>query len=194
MPSPTIEPINGTLLIRFDRPELRNSLSIDVIDRLHWLLDQLDQTRVSKVVFIGSGDTFASGADLREIRQLTSETARPFAERGQYLMKRIDDLPIPTIAAINGYCFGGGLDLALACDRRIASPDAIFCHPGVGLGIITGWGGTQRLSRLVGTASAMEMLLTAARVDAAEALRIGLIDLITDDVHRAALNYPTIDL
>jgi enoyl-CoA hydratase/carnithine racemase len=103
-------------------------------------------------------------------------------------MKRIEDLPITTVAAINGYCFGGGLDLALACKKRVASPDALFCHPGVGLGIITGWGGTQRLPRLVGEGLAMEMLLTASRLSAKEALRIGLVDTITEDVVMEALD------
>jgi len=96
-------------------------------------------------------------------------------------MQKIIDLQPATIAAINGYCYGGALDLALACDRRIASPKATFCHPGVGLGIITGWGGTQRLPRLIGTANASMMFFTAMPIDAKEALRIGLIDEIKKD-------------
>jgi len=121
-------------------------------------------------------------------QQLLRQTVREFAERGQSLMKRIEDLPITTVAAINGYCFGGGLDLALACKKRFASHDTLFCHPGVGLGIITGWGGTQRLPRLVGEGPAMEMLLTASRLTAKEAMRIGLVDELADDVLIAALN------
>jgi enoyl-CoA hydratase len=103
-------------------------------------------------------------------------------------MNKIDKLPVPTIAAVNGYCFGGGLDLALACKVRIASPNAQFCHPGVGLGIITGWGGTQRLPRLIGESCALELLLTASRISAEEALKIGLVDAIIDDVLKAALS------
>ncbi|HSK70120.1 MAG TPA: enoyl-CoA hydratase/isomerase family protein, partial [Pyrinomonadaceae bacterium] len=116
-----------------------------------------------------------------EIAQVTKETARAFASRGQNLMRKISELPQTTIAAINGYCFGGALDLALACKKRIASPNALFSHPGVNLGIITGWGGTQRLPRLVGEAKALEIFLTGKRVDAEEALRMGLIDEIARD-------------
>jgi enoyl-CoA hydratase/carnithine racemase len=96
-------------------------------------------------------------------------------------MNKINESGKKTIAVINGFCFGGALDLALSCHVRIASPGAIFSHPGVNLGIITGWGGTQRLPRLVGEAKALEMFLTAKRVDAAEALRIGLIDKISEN-------------
>ena len=130
---------------------------------------------------------FASGADLREIAEVTADTAREFSLRGQALMNMIASLKPLTVAAVNGYCFGGALDLALACDRRIASSKAIFSHPGTGLGIITGWGGTQRLPRLIGRANALEMFLTAGRFDANEALRIGLVDQVADDVLETAL-------
>ncbi len=103
-------------------------------------------------------------------------------------MSRIAALPQITVAAINGYCFGGALDFALACKRRIASPNATFSHPGVGLGIITGWGGTQRLPRLIGEASALEMFFTAAPIMADHAFKFGLVDGIADDpLHRALL-------
>lgn len=105
-------------------------------------------------------------------------------------MTKITSLSQETIAAINGYCFGGALDLALACDRRIASPNATFAHPGASLGIITGWGGTQRLPRLVGTANALEMFFTASPIDAQRALRIGLIDSINEDVLAARYEHP----
>lgn len=185
--NPFVELIDRALLIRFDQPQIRNPLSVEVVDSLLSALDQIETGSVTKVVFTGTGNAFASGANLREIARLTPATARGFAERGQMLMSKIDELNVPTIAAINGFCFGGGLDFALACKRRIASPDAVFCHPGVSLGIITGWGGTQRLPRLVGEAQAMEMLLTAKQVSADEALRIRLIDKIVDDVLAAAM-------
>lgn len=143
-----------------------------------------------RLIFIGTDEVFASGADLREIAGLDSETARPFAERGQALMNAIANLSIVTIAAINGYCFGGALDLALACDYRVASPNAQFSHPGVTLGIITGWGGTQRLPRLVGEAVALEMLLTAGRFNAGWALKRGLVHELADDVLQRALEIP----
>lgn len=169
------------LLIRFNRPEIRNPLSLEVLDELGQILDSVSgQQNIQNIIFTGTGDIFASGANLKEIAKVTPETAREFARRGQALMNRIAALPQKTIAAINGHCYGGALDLALACDVRIASPNAVFCHPGVGLGIITGWGGTQRLPRLIGEAAALDMFFTARRVNAEEALRIGLINEIAD--------------
>lgn len=175
------EEINKNLIIRFNRPEIRSPLSIFVLEKLHRIIDQIEIDKTIKmVVFTGAEDVFASGADLREIAQITSENVRQFALRGQDLMNKITNLNQLTIAAINGFCFGGALDLALSCDKRIASPDAQFSHPGANLGIMTGWGGTQRLPRLVGEAKALEMFLTAKRVAANEALQIGLIDEISD--------------
>ncbi|MGI8468567.1 MAG: enoyl-CoA hydratase/isomerase family protein [Pyrinomonadaceae bacterium] len=165
------------LVIKFIRPKARNPFSIETLKLLHLTLDSINSDgEFKKVIFTGADDVFASGADLREIAKLSTETAREYAMRGQSLMNKIADSAKLIIAAVNGFCFGGALDLALACDKRIASPNAIFCHPGVSLGIITGWGGTQRLPRLVGEAAALEMFLTAKKVDAKEALRIGLID------------------
>ena len=146
-----------------------------------------DDASIEKVIFTGEGDVFASGANLREIAVLTAEAAPAFARRGQDLMGRIAGLESLTIAAINGYCFGGALDLALACDVRIASPRATFAHPGAGLGIITGWGGTQRLPRLVGTAIASEIFFTAGAISADRALEIGLVNHTADDVLDRAL-------
>jgi len=182
------EKTGPNMIVRFTRPERRNSLSIEVLNQLNAVIDSIKaNSDVKTLIFTGTGDVFASGADLREIDALTSETAAVFAIRGQNLMTRVEDLSQETIAAINGYCFGGALDLALACKRRIAGPDAVFSHPGVGLGIITGWGGTQRLPRLIGQARAMEILFTAKRVSAAEALKLGLIDEIAPDPIERAL-------
>ena len=142
-------------------------------------------------MFTGSEDVFASGADLREIAGVDGSNAIGFAERGQKLMSRIASSSFYTIAAVNGFCYGGALDLALACNSRIASPDAEFCHPGAGLGIMTGWGGTQRLPRLIGEAGALEMFLTGKRVSAKDALSMGLVDSIADDPLAAAIeSYP----
>lgn len=169
------------VVIEFNRPQIRSPLSVFVLDRLRNILDETaDDAAVKRIVFTGKDDAFASGADLREIAAITKDTARDFAQKGQDLMNRISNLKQQTIAAVNGFCFGGALDLALACKRRIASPQAVFCHPGVSLGIITGWGGTQRLPRLIGEAKALEMFLTAKRVSAAEALRINLIDAVSE--------------
>ena len=178
---------DDSLLIVFNRPEIRSPLSVVVLDGLDRVLDSAgEDDSVKRVIFTGREDVFASGADLTEIAGLDSESAGEFGLRGQRLMNRIADFSKETVAAVNGYCFGGALDLAISCRRRIASHGASFCHPGVGLGIITGWGGTQRLPRLIGEAGALGMLLTARRVDAEEALRLGLIDEIAaDPVERA---------
>ncbi len=149
------------------------------MEKLSEIVDEIkNDSAISRVVFTGTEDVFASGANLREIAEVNENAAREFALRGQNLMKEISELKAQTIATINGFCFGGALDLALSCDKRIASPNAQFSHPGVNLGIITGWGGTQRLPRLIGVARALEMFMTAKRVSAVEALEIGLIDEI----------------
>lgn len=187
------EIIDKNLVIRFNRPDTRSPLSISVVDNLHRIVDEIKTSETLKNVFFTGADTvFASGADLREIAQVTSlEAAREFALRGQTLMNKIANLDQLTIAAINGFCFGGALDLALACDKRIASPNALFSHPGADLGIMTGWGGTQRLPRLVGEAKALEMLMTAKRVSASEALQIGLINQISENPLKAAIELST---
>ena len=181
------EIIDRRLVVRFTRPEIRSPLSIEVLERLDQIVDGLFVEDFDGLVFTGTGDVFASGADLREIAEVTSEMAIEFARRGQDLMVKIAELPQTSIAAINGFCFGGALDLALACDKRIASPNAKFAHPGAGLGIITGWGGTQRLPRLIGQAAALELFFTASPVDAERALQFGLIDAIADDLLTNAL-------
>ncbi len=185
----SIEYAGEAAIIRFTRPEIRNPLSVAVIDQLHLALDDVAaQTETKRLIFTGTGESFASGANLREIADVTAEMAPGFARYGQDLMQRVADLAVITIAAVNGWCFGGALDLALACDRRIASPNAQFAHPGAGLGIITGWGGTQRLPRLIGTANAMEMFFTASPIDARRAVAIGLIDEISEDPLHSAVN------
>ena len=180
------ENIKGNLIIIFNRPEIRSPLSISVLEELDRILDAANENQT--IIFTGREDVFASGADLREIAKVTKETAREFALRGQSLMNKIADKR--AIAAINGFCFGGALDLALSCRKRIASPNAEFSHPGANLGIMTGWGGTQRLPRLVGEAAALEMFLTAKRVSAEEALKINLIDAISENPLPEAINLP----
>ena len=133
------------------------------------------------MVIAGNHRFFSVGAELREIARLDGPTAYEFAQMGQDLMGAIERFPAPVYAAVSGYCMGGGLDLALACHYRIASPHAVFGHRGAALGLITGWGGTQRLPRLIGKARALEMLVAADKVTAQQALRIGLIDSIADD-------------
>jgi enoyl-CoA hydratase len=183
-----IEKRGTAFLIRFDRPEIRNPLSIEVLEKLmHTLLDIDKSDAALALVFSGQGNVFASGADLREIAAQTRQTAADFALRGQNVMNRIAGMRQTTIAAINGYCIGGALDLALACDIRVASPNASFAHPGADRGIITGWGGTQRLPRLIGEGRALEMFFETKQISAKLALDWGLVDRIEDDALADAL-------
>ena len=139
------------------------------------------------LIITGNQKFFSAGADLSEILALSGPEAFIFSKAGQRMTDAVDEFPAPVIAAVNGYCMGGGLDLVLACDHRIASPHAIFGHRGAALGLITGWGGTQRLARLVGRARATEMFIAAEKVNAAHALLYGLVDAVADDPVAAAL-------
>ncbi|HEY9403310.1 MAG TPA: enoyl-CoA hydratase/isomerase family protein [Pyrinomonadaceae bacterium] len=184
----TREACESIVVIRLNRPAERNHLSVATLEELDRLVSALSaRTDISAIIFTGTGDAFASGANIRELSRLTPETASEFARRGQRLMQRIADASQLTIAAVNGYCMGGGLDLALACDLRCAAASAVFAHPGARLGIITGWGGTQRLTRLIGQARALEMFMTARRLTAGEAYGNGLVNRIGDPVLECAL-------
>jgi enoyl-CoA hydratase/carnithine racemase len=133
------------------------------------------------LVIAGNRRFFSAGADLSEIAALTGPEAYEFSRMGQALMNIIEHFPAPVYAAIAGYCMGGGLDLALACHRRIATPDAVLGHRGAALGLITGWSGTQRLPRLVGKAKALEIFLTAEKICGRDALRYGLVDGLAEN-------------
>ena len=133
------------------------------------------------LVITGNYRFFSAGADLEEIAELDGANAFEFSRLGQALMATIESFPAPVYAAISGYCMGGGLDLALACHHRIAAPNAVFGHRGAALGLITGWGGTQRLPRLVGKSRALQMFVAAEKIDAKQASEIGLVDAIAPD-------------
>lgn len=176
-----LENFDGQVVVRFNRPEIKNPLSIETLEALRQIVSDLEaDENISKIIFTGSGDTFASGANLREIAQLNENNVRDFALRGQNLMQVIYHSKKQTIAAVDGFCMGGAFDLALSCKKRLASPRSIFAHPGANLGIMTGWSGTQILPRLVGESKALEIFLTAKRIDAKEALQIGLINKIAE--------------
>ncbi len=157
---------------------LRRSKVIYLTEAIRRLGDS--ESPASPLVIIGQTN-FSVGADLNEITALTGPEAYAFSALGQALMQAIASYPAPVIAAIEGHCMGGGLDLALACHRRIAAHSAVFGHRGAALGLITGWGGTQRLPRLIGKGRALELLVAAEKVSAARALEIGLVDVIADD-------------
>jgi enoyl-CoA hydratase/carnithine racemase len=156
-----------------------NRLTRDTVTKLTSELASLSAP--PKPLIITGEPNFSAGADLNEIAALTGPQAYEFSAMGQELMHAIATFPAPVIAAINGFCMGGGLDLALACHRRIAAPSAVFGHRGASLGLITGWGGTARLPRLIGKGRALELFITAEKLSAQQALAIGLVDALAGD-------------
>ena len=164
-----------------------NRLTSARVAALTAAVEELAARPPARLVITGNAHFFSAGADLNQIAALTGPQALDFARMGQRLMNAVADFPAPTIAAVHGYCMGGGFDLALACSRRIAGPHAVFGHRGAALGLVTGWGGTQRLPRLIGKARALQMFLTAEKVGAQRALEIGLADAIADDPLAVAL-------
>ena len=152
-------------------------LSLRILGELEDALGEVQGAGLfSGVVIAANAQSFATGAEIEEVAAVEGLRAREFAECGQSTLRRIAASPLPVVAAIRGYCLGGGLDLALACHGRVASYDASFGHPGAALGLVTGWGGTQRLARLLGKATALQILLTADRIPATQALTMGLVD------------------
>jgi enoyl-CoA hydratase len=167
-------------VVRLNRPAHLNRISEEVLTGLeNAFLDLNNDSAKVVVILTGTSGIFSAGADLEEIAQLTSP--REYSLRGQALMSLIRRPARTSIAAIDGFCIGGGFDLALSCDIRIATSRAIFQYPGARLGIITGWGGTVRLPRLIGSDPAKRILATAERIDATNALRLGIIDEICED-------------
>src|ERR1700760_1196963 len=181
----TLSRKRGCAVLQLISPDGTNKLSSARIAALHEVVQTLQEEaesgQIKSLIITGNEKFFSAGADLNEISQLTEPEAFEFSRAGQALMNAVDRFPAPVIAAIRGYCMGGGMDLALACDYRIAAPTAVFGHRGATLGIMTGWGGTQRLPRLIGRARALQMFLLAEMVKADEALRIGLVDTIAED-------------
>jgi enoyl-CoA hydratase/carnithine racemase len=173
-------------ILRLTSPDLTNRLTRACVEALTDAIRKL-ASEPRPVILTGNQHFFSAGADLHEIAALTAPAAFEFSKLGQALMNFIADFPAPVYAAIHGYCMGGGLDLALACHHRIAAPNAIFGHRGAALGLITGWGGTQRLPRLIGKARALQMLLAAEKLHAPEALQVGLLDAIVQDPVAASL-------
>lgn len=182
-----LEPHGEDAVLRLVSADETNRLTRSRVRALTVAFEELADHPPARLVIAGNARFFSVGADLHEIAALNGPEALRFARMGQRLMSAVTNFPAPTIAAIHGYCMGGGLDLALACDRRIAGPHALFGHRGAALGLITGWGGTQRLPRLIGKARALQMFLAAEKINAAQALEIGLVSAIADDPLAAAL-------
>ena len=157
-----------------------NRLTRECVVALREVVERI-RAEARPLVITGNAKFFSAGAELEEIAALDGPAAFEFSRMGQALMHSVEHYPAPVFAAVSGYCMGGGLDLALACHRRITSPNAIFGHRGAALGLITGWGGTQRLPRLVGKSIALEMLVAAEKVNPHRALAIGLVDAVVED-------------
>jgi enoyl-CoA hydratase len=170
--------------ITVNRPDKLNALSAALIGELGTAVDQaIADDQVAGIILTGAGRAFVAGADISELAGQTPMSAVARARRGQEIFGRFERSPKPTIAAVNGFALGGGCELAMACHLRIAGESAKFGQPEVKLGIIPGYGGTQRLPRLVGTGRALQLLMTAEIIDAAEAVRIGLANrVVPNDV------------
>ncbi|UCH10787.1 MAG: enoyl-CoA hydratase/isomerase family protein [Fidelibacterota bacterium] len=166
--------------ITIDRPKALNALTPQVLDELSQALEVVNTDEVRAVILTGAGEkAFAAGADIKEFPSFGPFQAQEFAVRGQNLTRKLEAFPKPVIAAINGFALGGGCELALACHMRVASEKAKLGQPEVNLGVMAGFGGSQRLPRLVGKGVALEMLTTGRVLDATEALRVGLVNAVT---------------
>jgi enoyl-CoA hydratase/carnithine racemase len=189
-----IESDGPVRILRLTSPDGTNRLTracvlalTAAVDHLNDELNDEPKQQPRPLIVAGNRQFFSVGADLNEIATLTGPEAREFANMGQTLMNAIASYPALVIAAIEGHCMGGGLDLALACHRRIAAPHSVFGHRGAALGLMTGWGGTQRLPRLIGKGRALELFIAAEKISAARALEMGLVDAVADNPVAEAL-------
>ncbi len=175
-----LKKIQTTTWITLDRPHKLNAINATMLEELSEALGTIEKDTDSRCVIItGEGErAFSTGADIIELQKLTPETASKFSRKGQQAFNKVEALSKPVVAAINGYALGGGLELALACDFRLASNQAELGFPEMKLGIIPGWGGTQRLPLTVGRAEAKRLIMLGDRVKADEALRMGLVDKV----------------
>lgn len=169
-------------VVTLNRPAQLNCLTQALMNELARVIDAVrSNEQLCALIITGTGGVFSAGADLSEVAALDATTAYDFSRRGQLLLTALSEAAPISIAAIDGYCLGGGLDIALSCDLRYATPRSTFQHPGARRGIITGWGGTQRLPRLIGVDATRRLLVTGERIDAQQAHRLGLINGIYED-------------
>ncbi len=174
-----VEQKEGYAILTIDREKALNALNSEVLGDLDAAIDALDLDAVRALIITGAGSkSFVAGADIGEMSDLTKAEGEAFGKKGNDIFRKIESLPIPVIAAVNGFALGGGCELSLACDIRIASENARFGQPETGLGITPGFGGTQRLARTIGVGKAKEMLYTCAQVKASEALALGLVNAV----------------
>ncbi len=174
--------VGDLALVTLNRPEVLNALSFDILRQIGAAFDEVAvMDGVRALMITGAGDkAFCAGADIAELRSRDLVTKKRVGEFGQSVFAKLDSLPIPSIALVNGYAYGGGCELALAATFRLASPNAVFGQPEVKLGLVPGYGGTQRLPRLIGEARAMEAIMTGRSIKAEEAERIGLVNAVVE--------------
>jgi len=164
-------------ILTIDRQEALNALNSQVLSDLDAALDQVEANEeIYVVILTGAGRSFVAGADIGEMKQFSSIDGRNFGIHGGNVFLKLENLSKPVIAAVNGFALGGGCEISMACDIRLASEKAKFGQPEVGLGIIPGFGGTQRMARIIGTGPAMELIYTADTIDAQRALEIGMVN------------------
>ena len=164
-------------ILTIDRPKALNALNSQVLDDLNEALDQVDVDVIRALIITGAGEkSFVAGADIAQMSGLTKAEGQAFGKKGNDTFRRIETFPIPVIAAVNGFALGGGCEIAMSCDIRICSENAMFGQPEVGLGITPGFGGTQRLARIVPVGIAKEIIYSARNIKADEAYRIGLVN------------------
>lgn len=166
-------------ILTINRPKALNALNSTVLNDLNEALDNVDTDTVRCLILTGSGEkSFVAGADIGEMSTLTKAEAEAFGKKGNDVFRRLETFPVPVIAAINGFALGGGCEISMSCDIRICSENAVFGQPEVGLGITPGFGGTQRLARLIGPGMAKQMIYTGRNIKADEAFRIGLVNAV----------------
>lgn len=164
-------------IITINRPKALNALNSTVLEELDQTLNAVDQEAIRCLILTGAGEkSFVAGADIGEMSTLTKAEGEAFGKKGNDVFRKLETFPIPVIAAVNGFALGGGCEISMSCDIRICSENAVFGQPEVGLGITPGFGGTQRLARIVGTGKAKEMIYGARNIKAEEAYRIGLVN------------------
>ena len=166
-------------IVTINRPKALNALNSEVLKEIEAAFDAIDLDATRAVILTGAGEkSFVAGADIGEMSTLTKEEGEAFGKTGNDVFRKIETFPIPVIAAVNGFALGGGCEISMSCDIRLCSANAVFGQPEVGLGITPGFGGTQRLARLVGAGKAKEMIYTAFNIKADEAYRIGLVNAV----------------
>lgn len=172
--------IDGAVaILTINRPKALNALNSAVLEEIEQTIDAVDMNTVRALIITGAGEkSFVAGADIGEMSTLTRAEGEAFGKKGNDVFRKIETLPIPVIAAVNGFALGGGCEISMACDIRICSENAVFGQPEVGLGITPGFGGTQRLARTVGVGMAKQLIYTARNIKAPEALRIGLVNAV----------------